>query len=272
MAAFSAAGTLAWTSEPGLKRSLLATREALSSLVQVLKQGFQLDLVNTCRIADTHESRHQVEETAPHIRAAPGKEYVSRRGTMPDDLGDFHITGYPIHQLAAVTITSGFDRTRSAASEGTRSILPSAQRNSSATLRPSTQPYSARPVRNASRARLCVFDEPPNRPPMRRNLSCVCTNGDATNVQAATRNCRRRMCLIIALSSMRTGSLAGVCPNRLDCPYRVAKCSSCPAPCDRTRMALNEMWAVRGMPQGVRLSEGLAVKAPHFGTASRRDE
>ena len=49
---------------------------------------------------------------------------------------------------AAMTLT--LRRTRSAASSGSRSSCPSAQRYSMATLRPSTKPVSARPSRKAS--------------------------------------------------------------------------------------------------------------------------
>jgi hypothetical protein len=98
---------MGWASERGLKRSLLTTRDAMSSLVQVFEQWSQFDLVNTCRIADTHESRHQVEEAAPHIGAATGKEHVSGCGTAVDDFSDLHITGYLIHHRLLMDETAG---------------------------------------------------------------------------------------------------------------------------------------------------------------------
>jgi hypothetical protein len=107
MAAFSSARTSSWAAEHDLERSLLTIRDGPSSLVQVLKQWSQFDLVNTCRIANTHESRHEVEESAPHIRAAPTQEYVSSRGTTLDDLSDLHITGYLIHYRLLMNETAG---------------------------------------------------------------------------------------------------------------------------------------------------------------------
>ena len=58
--------------------------------------------------------------------------------------------------LSSTTITATCRRTRSAANSGIRSSRPPAQRNSIATLRPSTYPVSLKPLRNASR-RLTLF-------------------------------------------------------------------------------------------------------------------
>jgi hypothetical protein len=78
-------------------RSLLTSGDAPSHFVQIVKQGTEFKLVHTCRVADAHESSHQTEQTAPHVGAAAGKEYVNSGGTTPDDLGDLHITGYLFH-------------------------------------------------------------------------------------------------------------------------------------------------------------------------------
>ena len=75
--------------------------------------------------------------------------------------------------VAAVTIASTFSRASSAASAGTRSILPSAQRSSSARFLPSIQPCSFMPARNASSSLACDLGDPPVSQPTRRSFSCA---------------------------------------------------------------------------------------------------
>jgi len=63
-----------------------------------------------------------------------------------DDVADLRA---PVKKEPRVTITSGLSRTRSAASSGSRALLPSTHRYSIRIFRPSFQPRSRRTCRKA---------------------------------------------------------------------------------------------------------------------------
>lgn len=111
--------------------------------------------------------------------------------------------------LPGVTITATSRRTRSAASSGSRSALPSAQRYSIATSAPSAKPASVRPRRKPSSRLALASGEPECRKPI-TGSDRGCARPMIGQVAAAARTPMnaRRQGLAIAVISAPPGSPA----------------------------------------------------------------
>jgi len=79
-------------------QSLWAARGSVNNFVEIRKQWPQVDLVNSRRITNAHESSHEAEKTSPHIGAAATKKDIDRFGTMAQNLIDLHVTRYVFHR------------------------------------------------------------------------------------------------------------------------------------------------------------------------------
>jgi hypothetical protein len=106
--------------------------------------------------------------------------------------------------LAAVTMTSTLSRTNSAANSAKRSLRPSAQRYSIATVRPSIQPSSRSRVTKAPVHELQPDCEEAPRKPIVGSLPACCAcpaRGHATAAPPiSAMNCRRFMGVVLGPS------------------------------------------------------------------------
>src|SRR5262249_20317246 len=109
--------------------------------------------------------------------------------------------------LCGATITATRRRTRSAANSGRRSLLFCAQRNSIATLRPSTNPVSPKPLRNADTRCATGSGEPASMYPTTGIATCcaLAASGYAAAAPPSSVMNSRRFIVTIIQSPRRRG-------------------------------------------------------------------
>src|SRR5438128_7482533 len=147
------------------------------------RRAWDRKIATTCRRYEP-TSRFAVSSTLRDLTPValpPGRLRLATRPSatgsepVPKTIGMLEVAALAATAPAVLTgtaITATCRRTRSAANSGIRSSPPPAQRNSIATLRPSTYPVSLKPLRNASRCLTLTCAEVEPRKPITGIAGC----------------------------------------------------------------------------------------------------
>jgi len=147
-----------------------------------------------------HSQRDELIAMADEERIGTDHERIGRSPAAAKTMGmtDVACLAATIAAVADVTMTSTLRRTNSAAISSKRSVRPSAQRYSIATVRPSIQPSSRSRCTNAANHWPCDEGVPATRNPMVGFAGC-CARAASGHAAAAppnvAKNFRRSMWL-----------------------------------------------------------------------------